>query len=353
MGYCMRDSLRNIKQTIKYVNMKKQILISLILLCSVLIINAQTRVPNDGLSPIWYNNNNVGIGIENPQYKFMVQGEIHLNMDYPYVQFNSNYWNAGSYIQTGVTTESQPNGDFMVFYNPSLKGFNFCQGSYNALTIHPNKCIGIGTSNPQTLLNVNVGAGGGHGAPGIRIGGLNNYPSLELGIDGDYDGMIRSYGNNINYYAGHWIIKGTPAAENHSHNWYTSKAGSTDWSVIKMTLNQDGNLGIGTTNPQFKLDVLGTIRAREIKVDLNGADFVFEKDYKLMPLNELEKFVKEQKHLPDIAPAKEMEANGTNLGNLNSKLLQKMEEMTLYMIDQNKKIQALEEKIEKLESATK
>ncbi|WP_320054429.1 hypothetical protein [uncultured Acetobacteroides sp.] len=104
-----------------------------------------------------------------------------------------------------------------------------------------------------------------------------------------------------------------------------------------------GRVGILTASPRYELDVIGTIRAREIKVDLNGADFVFEKDFKLMTLNELEKFVTEQKHLPEIAPAKEMEKNGTELGELNSKLLQKMEEMTLYMIEQNKRIDSIQE----------
>ena len=108
-----------------------------------------------------------------------------------------------------------------------------------------------------------------------------------------------------------------------------------------------GNVGIGTTSPQYLLDVKGTIHAKEIKVDLNGADYVFEKEYNLMPLPDLEKFIKEKKHLPEINPASHMQENGANLGDLNVKLLQKIEELTLYVIDQQKKIEQLEQKLDK------
>ncbi|NMN37166.1 hypothetical protein [Pedobacter sp. SG918] len=119
-----------------------------------------------------------------------------------------------------------------------------------------------------------------------------------------------------------------------------------------------GNVGIGTTNPTDMLTVAGKIGAREIKVSTNaGADFVFEADYKLTDLTELEKFVKTNKHLPEIPTAKQMVDNGVNLGELNIKLLQKVEELTLHLIDKEKQLemQALtlskvEERLKKLES---
>ncbi|MDP5202029.1 hypothetical protein [Flavobacterium sp. DG2-3] len=204
-----------------------------------------------------------------------------------------------------------------------------------------NGNIGIGTNAPETLLNVNVGSGGSNGIAGIRVGGLNNYSSLELGIDGDYDGMIRSYGNNINYYAGHWKTKGSVASENHSHNWYTSKNGSSDWSNVKMILNENGNLGIGVVNPTSKLDVNGTIHSKEVKVDLNfpAPDYVFKNNYNLRPLQEVENYIKENSHLPEIPSAKELEKNGINVSEMNMALLKKIEELTLYMIEMKKEIE--------------
>ena len=118
----------------------------------------------------------------------------------------------------------------------------------------------------------------------------------------------------------------------------------------KMTILTNGNVGIGTSNPTSKLTVAGNINSREVKVTVDaGADFVFENNYNLPSLDAVDKFIKENKHLPEIASADEMKKEGINLSEMNIKLLQKIEEMTLYMIEQNKKIIDLENRLEKVE----
>ena len=95
----------------------------------------------------------------------------------------------------------------------------------------------------------------------------------------------------------------------------------------------------------------GKFEAKEIKVSLTPtADFVFENDYNLPTLEFIENFIKEKKHLPEIASAKEMEKNGVNIGPFQIQLLQKIEELTLYTIQQEKKIKEQADKIENLES---
>ncbi|WP_369014669.1 hypothetical protein [Flavobacterium anhuiense] len=98
-----------------------------------------------------------------------------------------------------------------------------------------------------------------------------------------------------------------------------------------------GNVGIGTTSPNNKLDVNGTIHSKEVKVDMTGwSDFVFKKDYALPTLDEVEKHIAEKGHLENIPSEEEVLKNGINLGEMNAKLLQKIEEMTLYMIEMKK-----------------
>jgi hypothetical protein len=118
-----------------------------------------------------------------------------------------------------------------------------------------------------------------------------------------------------------------------------------------MTWNYDGNVGIGTTNPTSKLTVAGNINSREVKVTVDaGADFVFENNYNLPSLDSVDKYIKENKHLPEIASADEMKKDGINLSQMNIKLLQKIEEITLYMIEQNKSIEELKQEIKDIKS---
>ncbi|WP_369014642.1 hypothetical protein [Flavobacterium anhuiense] len=113
----------------------------------------------------------------------------------------------------------------------------------------------------------------------------------------------------------------------------------------------NGNVGIGTINPTNKLDVNGTIHSKEVKVDLNGwSDFVFKKEYNLPTLEEVEKHITEKGHLENIPSEEEVLKNGINLGEMNAKLLQKIEELTLYSIQQNKKIEEQSKEIESLKS---
>jgi hypothetical protein len=110
-----------------------------------------------------------------------------------------------------------------------------------------------------------------------------------------------------------------------------------------------GNLGIGTTNPDQKLTVNGKIHATEVIVDLAiPADYVFKPTYKLMPLHEVEQFVKTNSHLPEIPSATEITKNGLSMGEMQNKLLQKVEELTLYMISQQKTIDQQQAQIKEL-----
>ncbi len=128
----------------------------------------------------------------------------------------------------------------------------------------------------------------------------------------------------------------------------TVKDGS---SLFEGDIFSTGSVGIGTTSPDSKLTVAGNIHAQEVKVTINaGADFVFNEDYKLPSLNEVERFVKEHKHLPEIASEKEMQDTGLYLADMNIKLLQKIEELTLYTIDQEKKIEAQNDQLKEQEA---
>lgn len=119
-----------------------------------------------------------------------------------------------------------------------------------------------------------------------------------------------------------------------------------------MVINRNGNIGIGTANPQNKLSVKGVIMAEKVKVTVAPADwpdYVFNPLYRLKSLHDVEQFIMANKHLPDVPSANEVKKNGVDLGATQAILLRKIEELTLYLIEQNKKIEALQNNVLRLE----
>lgn len=130
--------------------------------------------------------------------------------------------------------------------------------------------------------------------------------------------------------------------------------------IESMRINQDGKVRIGNgtndikTPNGYKLFVEEGILTEKVKVAVkttaNWADYVFAEDYKLIPLNEVEQFTKENKHLPNVPSAKQMVENGLDVAQMDAKLMEKIEELTLYLIEQNKQIESLKTEITALKN---
>ncbi|WP_158856382.1 hypothetical protein [Lunatibacter salilacus] len=109
----------------------------------------------------------------------------------------------------------------------------------------------------------------------------------------------------------------------------------------RMRITATGNIGIGSLSPTHKLEVNGTIKTKEVNITATGwSDYVFLPEYKLMPLGEVENFIQANGHLPNIPSEPEVLKNGINLGEINAKLLEKVEELTLYLIEQKSELES-------------
>jgi len=193
--------------------------------------------------------------------------------------------------------------------------------------------VGIGTATPQTPLDV--------------TGGIRSvYTSFYEGTD--FVGFI----GRGNAFTGGWAT--WPDVFTITYNKRDFAIGGWKksdglWAGPSFYINSDnGNVLIGKTtqtNTSYKLDVNGNIRANRMVVNTTGADFVFDPAYNLLPLSELGKYIQQHRHLPGIQPAVDMQQQGLDVGDNQTKLLQKIEELTLYMIDLNEKLVAQQQLI--------
>lgn len=198
---------------------------------------------------------------------------------------------------------------------------------------------GIGVNNPQGILQVR----GTYDNSWIYFtsnAGMNTTkykPKVNYGLAFNWNYSGGDGESIINY-------SGTPGS---SRLDFTSFDGTN--LKTEMTL-KGGSLGIGTISPDEKLTVNGNIHAKGVLIDMTGplADFVFDDDYPLMPLNKVKKFITINKHLPGIPSAKEVSQKSLDVGQMQNLLLQKIEELTLYILEQQKQINELQSEIKTL-----
>jgi hypothetical protein len=298
-------------------------------------------------------NGNVGIGINNPSSKFQVENNLAQSIRFKNLYFSNTLEVASSFARSGIFNNAEylrENGSNvwklrnigandaagMLFDNNGVIKFISVLSSglvdrslthpdfasNTKMTILPSGNVGIGIVNPQTRLHVNSD---------LRLGGEYNTSST------------------LSFSPSQRIIWSVLNGQ------YASMA--FDASEIVFHKNTTGGVTIGNVPipTGYRLAVDGNVIAEKVKVKNSNAwpDFVFRKDYQLTSLSEIEKYVNENSHLPEMPSAAEVEKDGQDLGEMNRLLLKKVEELTLYLIEQNKHIEKQSKDILELKSLIK
>ena len=276
--------------------------------------------------------NNVGIGLGTPTSKLHVNGDVKVNVGEGFkLHGDNNYF--GTNLD-GIIFEAQDtNGSNGVVDGGFVfRGYTpLDEVTQEWMTIRNGGKVGIGVSIPASKLHINgdlkINVG-----EGFKIHGDSNYFGTYL------DGIIfeaQDTNGSNGVVDGGFVFRGYTPTDQVAQEWLVIKNG--------------GKVGIGTSSPQNELSVNGTIWAKKVRVRLtDAADWVFNEDYELRPLEEVKTFISRHKHLPEIPSAAEFRANDMEVSEMTNKLLQKIEELTLYTIAQEEKLQVQEEELKKM-----
>lgn len=210
-------------------------------------------------------------------------------------------------------------------------------------SLPPNGNVGVGVLNPTKAIQI-ADYGAGNENSQLLIPGIYNFEQVRLGQIGNGNSMLE-FVNHVSLEGSYGVRLLVDVDHGASGLQFQSAAPSTSYGSLNYStalyMSPFGNIGINTTSVPagYKLAVAGDVIAESIKVQLKSSwpDYVFAKDYALPSLAETERHIKEKGHLLGIPSAKEVEANGINLGEMNARLLQKIEELTLHLIDMEKK----------------
>lgn len=312
---------------------------------------------------------NVGIGTTNPLMKLHIsKGDSAVALLENIQSLNINVSNA-LYFKTGSG---------IVPYTGALKTigegtgaarmglFTYTAASPNGLierlSITDAGDVGIGTTTPLSKLHVK--------STTESVAMFENLQSLNTNIS---SAMYFKTGGGTYPYTGAIKTIGQSNATARL-GFFTYASGTTTGLLERMSITDNGYVGIGKNNPLasldingnvviggaasvaasgYKLSVEGKIISEEVRVLLkaNWPDYVFDKSYNLQSLTELEKYIETNKHLPNVPSAAEVAKGGIMLGDMNGKLLEKIEEMSLYIIEMNKKMEFMQQEITALKTA--
>jgi hypothetical protein len=306
---------------LKIWRMKINIIIILFLFVPVL---AYSQDWQQGTQGIYYNNGKVGIGVSPQNGTFTVNdpgvSQLRIENDTPggepTIRLRARTSNNSAWLHADIgiySSSNSPETGFLGFKVP----YNNTYGVGYKMIINSFGNVGIGTTSPGQKLTV--------------------------------QGVVRSQLSSSNYVNNFFVSGDGNCYMNYAGGSSSSRVGfqidgSSKASIYKNGnfVVHSGNLGIGYNDPQYKLSVNGVISATEVKVSTTpNSDYVFEPDYALKPLQEVDQFIQQNKHLPDIPSAAEFKENGVGLGEMDNMLLQKIEELTLYVIELKKENEEL------------